>query len=388
MNANNFGADNLSMTDLIEHTPYGMAAAMLFGVALALQLFLLLFRFLKTGNHGALSNQAPQAVSVVIAARNEEKNLLENVPQIMAQNHPQFEVIIVNDSSWDDTAEVLKALSLSYPQLHVIHIDEEKQNMQGKKFAITLGIKAAKHDLILLTDADCKPASENWISEMTRGMDDKKQLALGFSPYVKKEGWLNRIIRFDTLMIGCQYLGFARSGAPYMGVGRNMAYHKDLFFKIGGFKSHYSIASGDDDLFVNQVATGKNTLVVSTPNSQTISEAKQTWNAWFIQKRRHFTTSGLYKTSHKWMLSIWPLSFVVLLFSGATAIYFHTHPLFIIGGLVIRYLTQIAILHRVSKKLAVSSDVAWLSPVLEIQLHAINLGLYFINLLRKPKKWN
>ncbi len=376
------------MTDLIETPSYGLYAAVLFGLALAIQLFLLLFRFLKTANHSASQTDHTQAVSVVIAARNEEKNLLENVPKIMAQRHPHFEVIIVNDSSWDDTADVLKALSLSYPQLHVIHIDEEKQNMQGKKFAITLGIKAAKHDLILLTDADCEPASENWITEMTNGLSDSKQLAIGFSPYARTEGWLNRVIRFDTLMIGCQYMGFARSGSPYMGVGRNLAYHKDLFFKIGGFKSHYSIASGDDDLFVNQVATGKNTWVVSSPESQTISQPKHTWSAWFTQKRRHFTTSGMYKSAHKLMLTVWPLSFVALIAAAGTSLYFHTYPLFIIGGLSLRYIAQIAILHRVSSKLAVSSDVAWLSPILEVQLHTINLGLYFINLLRKPKKWN
>jgi hypothetical protein len=173
-----------------------------------------------------------------------------------------------------------------------------------------------------------------------------------------------------------------------MGVGRNLAYHKDLFFKIGGFKSHYSIASGDDDLFVNQVATGRNTWVVSTPESQTISEPKHTWSAWFTQKRRHFTTSGMYKSAHKLMLTAWPLSFVALILAAGVSLYFHTYPLFIIGGLSVRYIVQIAILHRVSSKLAVSSDVAWLSPILEVQLHTINLGLYFINLLRKPKKWN
>ncbi len=376
------------MTDLINTPSYGLYAAVLFGLALAIQLFLLLFRFLKTANHSTSHSNHTQAVSVVIAARNEEKNLLENVPKIMAQHHPNFEVIIVNDSSWDDTADVLKALSLSYPQLHVIHIDEEKQNMQGKKFAITLGIKAAKHDLILLTDADCEPASDNWITEMTKGLSDSKQLAIGFSPYARKEGWLNRIIRFDTLMIGCQYMGFARSGMPYMGVGRNLAYHKDLFFKIGGFKSHYSIASGDDDLFVNQVANSNNTWVVSTPDSQTISEPKHTWSAWFTQKRRHFTTSGMYKSAHKLMLAVWPLSFVALIVTAIVSLYFHTYPLFIIGGLSLRYVAQIAILHRVSSKLALSSDVAWLAPILEVQLHTINLGLYFINLLRKPKKWN
>jgi cellulose synthase/poly-beta-1,6-N-acetylglucosamine synthase-like glycosyltransferase len=378
----------MRMTELIEQPAYGMIAAALFGLALFIQLFILIFRFWKTGNHKQPSEGSVKPVSVVIAARNEEKNLLENVPKIMAQQHPQFEVIIVNDSSWDDTAEVLKALSLSYPQLHVIHIDEEKQNMQGKKFAITLGIKAAKHDIILLTDADCEPASDRWILEMTSHLNDRQQLAIGFSPYERTEGWLNRLIRFDTLMIACQYMGYARSGKPYMGVGRNMAYDKDLFFKIGGFKSHYSIASGDDDLFVNQVANSVNTRVISTPESQTISEPKHTWSAWFTQKRRHFTTSGMYKTSHKLMLLAWPFSFLLLLAAAPVAIYFHTHALFIIGGLLLRYMVQIAILHRISGKLAVSRDIAWLAPVLEIQLHTLNLGLYFINLLRKPKKWN
>ena len=376
------------MTDLTEQSSTGIWAAVLFGIALCIQIFILLFRFLKAGNHKMTITGAAQPVSIIIAARNEEKNLLENVPKIMAQNHPQFEVIIVNDSSWDDTADVLKALSLSYPKLHVIHIDEEKQHMQGKKFAITLGIKAAKYDLILLTDADCEPASDHWITEMTAGMHDQNQLVLGFSPYQRKDGWLNRVIRFDTLMIGCQYLGFARSGKPYMGVGRNMAYHKDLFFKIGGFKSHYSLASGDDDLFVNQVANSHNTVVVTTCDSQTISAPKETWNAWFIQKRRHFSTSGLYKTSHKQMLLAWPMSFVLMILSAVFAIYFHTFPLIIIGALVVRYVAQMFILHRVSGQLAVSRDIAWLSPVLEIQLHAINFALYFTNLLRKPKKWN
>jgi hypothetical protein len=173
-----------------------------------------------------------------------------------------------------------------------------------------------------------------------------------------------------------------------MGVGRNLAYHKDLFFKIGGFKSHYSLASGDDDLFVNQVANARNTIAIATPESQTISLPKETWGAWFTQKRRHFSTSGMYKASHKLMLMVWPFSFTAMLAAAAVALYFNTYPLFIISGLALRYVTQIAILHHVSGKLALSKDIAWLSPILEIQLHAINFGLYFINLLSKPKKWN
>jgi len=384
----NFEAHFEPMTELLPSTPHSLLAMLLFILAWLLQLSVLLFRFLKASNTRQADSGEIQPVSVIIAARNEEKNLLENVPRIMEQDHPNFEVIVVNDSSWDDTADVLKALSLSYSNLKVIHIDEDKQQMQGKKFAITLGIKAAKHDIVLLTDADCSPLSAGWITEMTRHLHGKKQLALGVSPYFRKPGWLNRIIRFDTLMIASQYLGFAKAGKPYMGVGRNLAYHKDLFFKVGGFKNHYSLASGDDDLFVNQVATANNTIVVSSPESQMGSEPKTTWNSWFIQKRRHFSTSGMYKPAHKLMLLNWPLSFLLLWLAAAACLFFHIYPLVIISMLALRYLVQIITLHRVSSKLAISSDVAWLAPLLEIQLHALNLGLYFINLLRKPKKWN
>jgi cellulose synthase/poly-beta-1,6-N-acetylglucosamine synthase-like glycosyltransferase len=329
-----------------------------------------------------------QPVSVVICARNEEKNLMHNLPVIMDQRHPDFEVIVVNDSSWDDTGSILKAYSLRYSNLKVVSLDEEKQNMQGKKFALTLGIKAARHDVVLLTDADCVPASPDWITEMTSGLHDQKQIALGFSPYHEHPGWINRIIRFDTLMIAIQYLGFAKAGKPYMGVGRNLAYNKEIFFKVGGFKNHYSIASGDDDLFINQVASGRNTVTVTIPSSHTVSEPKRTWKEWFTQKRRHFTTSPLYKPEHKRMLAFWPFTFFLMLAGFAGALVFQTGVLLVSALVFLRYVVQIAILHMISKRLAQRTDIVWLALPLEIHLHFLNLGLYITNLMRKPQKWN
>jgi cellulose synthase/poly-beta-1,6-N-acetylglucosamine synthase-like glycosyltransferase len=345
------------------------------------------FRLSVTGKESKQEKKI-HPVSVVICARNEEKNLMNNLPVIMDQRHPDFEVIVVNDSSWDDTGSILKAYSLRYSNLRVVSLDEEKQNMHGKKFALTLGIKAAKHDIVLLTDADCVPTSEDWITEMTCGMTDKKQIALGFSPYNKYPGWINRIIRFDTLMIAIQYLGFAKSGKPYMGVGRNLAYNKEVFFKVGGFKNHYSIASGDDDLFINQVANSTNTITITAPESQTISEPKKTWPDWFTQKRRHFTTSPFYKTEHKRMLAIWPLTFLMMIAGFMGALVFQTGLLLVSTLVLLRYVVQIAILHKVSKRLAQSKDIVWLALPLEIHLYILNLGLYFTNLMRKPQKWN
>jgi cellulose synthase/poly-beta-1,6-N-acetylglucosamine synthase-like glycosyltransferase len=377
------------MLDQLFQNQWGLAFVALCILGWIIQVIYLLgyFRLSATGKI-EISVTKTQPVSIVICARNEEKNLMNNLPVIMEQDHPEFEVIVVNDSSWDDTGSILKAYSLRYSNLKVVSLDEEKQNMQGKKFALTLGIKAAKHDIVLLTDADCVPQSSSWIKEMTKGLVDQHQIALGFSPYQKHEGWLNRVIRFDTIMIAVQYLGFARAGKPYMGVGRNLAYNKEIFFKVGGFKNHYSIASGDDDLFVNQVANARNTIIVTSPESQTISEPKKTWSDWFLQKRRHFTTAPFYKAEHKRMLAAWPITFLLMMAGFIGSLIFQTGVLLVSALLFLRYVLQIAILHKVSKRLALSKDIVWLALPLEIHLYFLNLGLYFTNLMRKPQKWN
>lgn len=377
------------MFDQLLQNPWGLTMTILCVVGWLAQVIYLLgyFRLAASGDNAG-SKKNIQPVSVVICARNEENNLMNNLPVIMDQKHPEFEVVVVNDSSWDDTGSILKAYSLRYSNLKVVSLDEEKQNMQGKKFALTLGIKAARHDIVLLTDADCLPLSDNWITEMTSGMTEKKQIVLGFSPYHKYPGWLNKIIRFDTLMIAVQYLGFAKAGKPYMGVGRNLAYNKEVFFKVGGFKNHYSIASGDDDLFINQVAHAGNTTIASSQSAQTISEPKKNWHDWFVQKRRHFTTSPYYKAGHKFMLATWPMTYLLMMMGFFGALVFQTGVLLVSALIFLRYVLQIAILHKVSKRLSLSKDIVWLAMPLEIHLHFLNLGLYFTNLMRKPQKWN
>jgi len=378
------------MAEWIELNRWGLLIAGVFLLAWSIQLIYLFVYFLKSvqTSKKETTHKLPP-VSVVICARNEENNLMQHVPFIMEQDYPKFELVVVNDSSWDDTENILKALSLRYPNIKIVNLDEEKQNIQGKKFALTLGIKAAQYDLLLLTDADCMPSSDQWIRQMCSQVDGKIQLVLGVSPYKKYDGWLNRIIRFDTLMIIAHYVGFSKAGKTYMGVGRNMMYNKELFFSVGGFKSHYSIASGDDDLFVNQVANSRNTATVVDLDSQTMSEPKRTWSEWFIQKRRHFTTSPLYKSAHKNMLLLWPASYFVMMFAfGSSFFFLQTIALLVSALLLVRYIVQIAILHRVSKQLKQAADLAWLAPVLELHLHLLNLWLYLVNLVRKPQKWN
>ena len=350
------------------------------------------FKYFLSATKGKnVDGDSPDGVSVIVCARNEEANLMELIPIIMEQEFQKFQLIVVNDSSWDDTADILKALQVSYPSMHIIEINEDKQIMQGKKFALTLGIKAAMYDVVLLTDADCRPTSSNWITEMTKGVGERKEIALGFSGYKKYPGYLNKLIRFDAFITGLNYLGFAKTGRPYMGVGRNLCYTKTAFFRIGGFRTHYKLASGDDDLFVKEASTARNTQNIFHYDAQTLSEPHKSWAKWSFQKKRHFTTAPLYRGSVKFSLMLWPLTYFVLWMAAIALSVIYPIPVVwaVLGGIIfLRYLIQFIVLNVSCNKLKISKDILWLFPLLEHHLFLVHSVLYLHNLVRKPQKWN
>jgi len=167
----------------------------------------------------------------------------------------------VNHASNDNTFDILRDLQLKYNNLNVVTIEQDLNFFKGKKFPLSIGIKSAKHEILLLTDADCKPNSDHWIKTMVSNYNTETEIILGYGPYNKSKGFLNMLIRYDTTMIALQYFSFALIGMPYMGVGRNLSYRRSTFYKIKDFTSHYSISSGDDDLFIKQVANNRNTKI-------------------------------------------------------------------------------------------------------------------------------
>ncbi len=292
--------------------------------SLITQLYVHLFIFRK-----ALFKPAPLSekvseilpISVIICARNEEDNLRNYLPSILNQNYPDFEVVVVNDCSDDDSDIVLQEFAAKYPRLKVSTIKKDPIFVHGKKLALTIGIKAASHDNLLLTDADCSPAGPDWIKLMSRNFSPDKEMILGIGLYKKRKGLLNAIIRFETAFIVMQYMGMARYGKPYMGVGRNLAYTKELFFRNKGFASHVGLPSGDDDLFVRDAATKTNIAVENHPDSFTYSNPRESFRDWSEQKQRHLSTGKFYQQSTKNILGaeyftriLLNLSFIVLLF--------------------------------------------------------------------------
>ncbi len=251
--------------------------------------------------------------SVVICAKNEGDNLLAFLPAILEQDYPLYEVIVVNDGSEDNTAEVLAQFAQQYTHLHLTFVPRQAQVRSSKKLALTIGIKAAQYDYILLTDADCRPASKHWIADMMEGFSQDEgrrtfELVLGYGAYLKEKTLVNRFIQYDTLFNGLQYMGLAIAHHPYMGVGRNLAYKKETFFSNKGFAGLLNTRAGDDDLFVNKIATRKNTNVVLTRDSITWSIPKHTYRDWLIQKERHLGVSPQYKFGTKLRLFFEPLT--------------------------------------------------------------------------------
>ena len=258
------------------------------------------------------SQPQPQAatpgVSVVVCARNESYNLRHYLHALAGQRYPEFEVIVVNDGSQDDTQTVLDHYSKLFRNLRLTFVPGDAWVRSSKKLALTLAAKAAKYDYLLLTDADCRPESPNWISEMMQGFrNPDTEVVIGYGGYFDEPTAINRLVRYDTVMNAMTYLGFAMSRHPYMGVGRNLAYRKDTFFRHHGFAGTLGQRAGDDDLFVNKIATSLNTEVVITPDSFTWSIPKHTYAEWRMQRYRHLSVSPSYRLSTKLRLTAEPV---------------------------------------------------------------------------------
>ena len=242
-------------------------------------------------------------VSVVVCAKNEAANLAKNLPGILFQNYKTtHEVIVVNDNSEDDSKYVIDEYKKDFKNLSIVELVQEAKFIAGKKFQLSMGIKSSKYETLLLTDADCVPASEQWINTMQNGYSEGIEIVLGYGAYNKLPGVLNKLIRFETFSTALQYFSYALAGIPYMGVGRNLSYKKDIFIRNKGFSSINHLQSGDDDLFINKVATKTNTAIVINPEAHTLSEPKKTFKNWIRQKNRHYTTAAFYKPKHKFLL--------------------------------------------------------------------------------------
>jgi len=289
-------------------------------------------------------------VSVIICAKNESDNLLNFIPEVVGQDYPAYEVIVVDDASSDDSLKILKQLSTQYNNLRVFSFDFKKYS-HGKKEVLEYGISQAKSDYLVLTDADCRPNSHNWLKTMVNGFSDGSELVCGVGQYEKRNSNINQLIQVDTGFIAVNYLSFALAKLPYMSVGRNVAYKKDLFYKIGGFESHYDVPGGDDDLLVNQLPKNTKVSIVISSYGQTKSVPKDSFKSFFLQKIRHVSAGINYNVRNKIILSVF-YSSVVFWYLLLPIIFCNQNQLFVISTLIVlKKITMYSLIRRIFIKI-------------------------------------
>jgi len=326
-----------------------------------IQLFYYLFFFLRLATHKTKAKNVSQThpVSVIICARDEAANLVKNLPGSLVQKYKTtHEVIVVNDNSLDESKYILEEYQREFKQLQLIELKQEARFIPGKKFPLSIGIKTAKHEVVLLTDADCVPASEFWIEKMQDGFNDGIEIVLGYGPLHKKKGFFNKMVRWETFHTALQYLSYAKSGMAYMGVGRNLSYKKSVFFRHKGFSAHNHVPGGDDDLFINNAATKMNTTIVIDKDSFTLSEPANNWKQWIRQKKRHYTTSKYYKPLHKFLLGLYAFSLFLFYPLFIISLFIFSWKLTLIA-FAIRFIVQAFVIFKTTDKLDEKDLFPW-----------------------------
>ena len=305
-----------------------------------------------------------EPVSIVLCARDAYEYLVDLIPALLKQDYPDFEIVVVNDCSDDETEEYLKDLERQEPRIKPVQLKQHLNFFNGKKFPLSMGIKSAQNDLIVLTDCNSIPTNDQWLRSVVNCYGKNTEVVIGYSPFNQKKGFLNKLIRFDAIQNALLYLSAALNGHPYMGIGNNLSYRKELFYRNKGFISHYTTSVGDDDLFVSQVATQKNTEVLIDPDNAILTRPPQSFHQWKRQKSARYSTISRYSARARMMLSLFYASQFLFYTSFIALLALCTSPAFAITGgemfyipilvffFLLRFGTQLIIYNKAFKRLS------------------------------------
>ena len=372
------------------YNSFSFIVLIVFGLSLFIQLLYHWGKFSKVAFFKKVGrpklDEELEPVSIVICARDVYEYLIDLIPALLTQDYPDYEIVVVNDCSDDETEEYLKDLERREPKIKPVQLKQHLNFFNGKKFPLSMGIKSAKNDIIVLTECNCMPVNDQWLRSVVNRYNNQTEIVIGYSPYVQKKSTLNRIMRFDALQNGLLYLSAALSRRPYMGVGRNLSYRKELFYRNKGFISHYMTSVGDDDLFISQVANKKNTEVLIDAENAILTTPTSSFKLWMRQKSSRYSTVSKYNVGARISLSLFYLS--QFLFYASFIALLCLKPAFVITNgaafyipilvffFLLRFGTQLIIYHKASKRLGekgllpglIAYDFlfAFLSPLLRL----------------------
>lgn len=324
-------------------------------------------------------------VSVVILVKNQGENLLRLIPLLLEQSHSNFEIVLINNASTDDTGDIIELLAEKHSNIKIVTVENNEAFWASKKYALTLGIKASKYDHLLFTNADCNPVSKDWITEMSRNYTSKKGIILGYKKYKKENSFLNIFIRFENLVTAIKCFGFSKRNLSYMAFEGNYAYNKATFFKVNGFINHMKINFGEANLFIRDASTKENTTICISQNSFIETSAPTSFSKWFADKKELASIKKEYKFKHRFLLNGFVFTKVLFYVLAITLLftYSHTLTLSVIG---IYFLINYIIIGLSAKKLK-EPQIIFFVPFLEIGLLLFQISIFIANLKSKPNHW-
>jgi len=326
-------------------------------------------------------------VSVIICARDQADVLFTNLPAFFDQNYPEFQIIVVNDASSDDTEHILQQYE-DHENFYHTFVPKGVRSISARKMAMTIGIKAARYDYVLFTDASAIPRGTNWIASMMRHFDTGGAVVFGYTSYKEKKGISKRFVAYDNLFSAIQFMGFALRGKPFKACSANMAFRKELFFKNKGFSSHLFLQSGDDDLLISEMADKYNSRIDFDPDSQLIIDKDDVSYQWKEQTISHFSTSNRYKLSVRLLLFLESftrsLFYAVILYLLIVCLLEASYSWLLLTAVLflIRYIVQLLVINKSAVQL--SEPQFYISlPIVDFILPLIKLLIRLFNRSRR-----
>lgn len=332
-------------------------------------------------------NTNSEPVSVVLLVNDELEKLRVQLPALLEQDYPDYEIVLVVQSAHDDMIEYIDHIRLEHPELKVVELYQDLNFFKGNKFALSIGIKSAKNDLLVITEVGCIPVSNQWLREIQARFGRGKEIVLGYHRTESHpERYLSGFIRFGNLVTAMRYLSFALAGRPFMGLNKNLAYRRSLFYRIQGFTSHYRISDGEDDLFVNRASTSRNVAIAISPESQVKCALPPSFSSWVRHRKRYLRTRRYYRAGDVFFLGLYSSSYVLFLASFAYLVITQCLLYPVVSLFILRLFSQLFVFKKTMNRLG-ERKLLLLSPVNEVLLMILD-GMIRISLVfDKKDKW-
>ncbi|MBC9796096.1 glycosyltransferase [Sinomicrobium weinanense] len=329
-------------------------------------------------------NLAP--VSVIVRTKNNAELLRQTITSILAQDYPVFQLVLINDASSDHTLDVIEEFAGRYSNIKTVNVISNEAFWGKKKYALTLGIKAAKYNLLVFIEDNYIPVSDHWLREMSRNFRGKKTLVLGYSAVKRvKNVFFNALIRYDNWLRAVKYLSFAHAGLPYSGLGKNLAYHKSAFYEVNGFIGHMDMKNGEDELFVNEVSTAKNTTISLSKYARTRSVTTPSYREWIQQKREGFYVFRNFKLGQRVLLNLFYIAQLLFWLLPLPLIFLARNPVTVLALFLFKWVVQFVVMAKLARKLGEKGFI-WLLPLHEFALISVQFYI-FITSFRKSTRW-